>query len=128
MVISKAQKQSKKNFTFVFLAAIVITRLLIFLIPRTSVIYRDKFHHIYIGLILLVAYFFIKDHKYSDYFLAIVLGLIADQIASTPFYITDLLGSPLAPHSFWHYWSPYSLISTAVIVVISIILIHKYKR
>ena len=128
MAISKDQKQSKKNFIFVFLATIILTRFFLFLVPRTSSIYTDRFHHIYIGIAFLIIYFFIKHRRYSEYFLALILGLIADQISQAPFYIADLLGFSLAPHSFWHYWSTYSLVSTAIIVIILIILINKYKK
>ena len=128
MAILKDQKQSKKNFIFVFLATIILTRFFIFLIPRTSSIYTDKFHHIYIGIVFLIIYFFIKHRKSSQYFLALILGLIADQISQAPFYIADLLGFSLAPYLFWHYWSQYSVISTAVIVIISIALIKRYKK
>ncbi len=128
MATSKDQKQSKKNFIYVFLATIILTRFFIFLIPRTSSIYTDKFHHIYIGVAFLVIYFFIKHRKYSEYFLALILGLIADQISQAPFYIADVLGFSLAPYSFWHYWSEYSIISTAVIVIISIVLINWHRK
>lgn len=128
MATLKDQKQSRKNFIFVFLATIILTRFFIFLVPRTSSIYTDKFHHIYIGIVFLIIYLFIKQKKHSEYFLALILGLIVDQISQAPFYIADLLGFSLAPYSFWHYWSQYSIISTAVIVIISIILINKYKK
>ncbi len=118
----------KKKFILIFLATILITRLIIFLIPRTSTIYTDKFHHIYIGIFLLIIFFFMKQRKYSEYFLAFILGLIADQISMIPFYITDLLGFSLAPYSFWYYWSSYSIISTIVIIIISTVLIKKYKK
>ena len=128
MAILKDPKQSRKNFIFVFLATIILTRFFIFLIPRTSSIYTDKFHHIYIGIAFLIIYFFIKQKKHSEYFLALILGLIVDQISQAPFYIADLLGFSLASYSFWHYWSQYSIISTAVIVIISILLIKMYKK
>ncbi len=118
----------KKKFILIFLATILITRFSIFLIPRTSSVYTDKFHHIYIGIAFLIIYFFIKNRKHSEYFLALILGLIADQISAAPFYIADLLGFSPVPFSFWHYWSPYSIISTAAIVIISIVFIKGYKK
>jgi len=128
MVTLKAQKQSRKNFIIVFVATIVITRFLIFLTPRTSFIYQDNFHHIFIGIAFLIIYFFTKHKRYSDYFLAIILGLIADQITTTPFYLTNILGFSLLPHSFWYYWSPYSLISTTILIIISIFIIKEFHR
>lgn len=119
---------TKQKFISVFLATVLITRFIIFLIPRTSIIYTDKFHHIYLGMVFLIIYFFIKEIKYSEYFLAFIFGLIIDQISQAPFYIADLLGFSLAPYSFWHYWSLYSIISTAIIVIISAVLINKYKK
>ena len=116
----------KQKFISTFLATILIIRFIIFQIPRTSTIYTDKFHHFYVGIAFLIIYFLIRHRKYSEYFLAFILGLIADQISQAPFYLADLFGFSLAPLSFWHYWSAYSVISTTVIVIISIILINKY--
>ena len=131
MVTSKVQKQSKK-FIFVFLLTIIIIRFLIFFIPKliqeTNIIWADKFHHIFIGIILLVIYPTIKGKKYSSNILAISLGLIIDQIAATPFYIADVINKPLAPYSFWYSWSPYNLIATTILIIISMILINKYKK
>ena len=131
MVTSKVQKQSKR-FILVFLATIIIIRTLIFLIPnfisQTGIIWGDKFHHSFIGIILLIIYFPIKNKKNSFYLLAIALGLIIDQITAAPFYIADLINNPLAPYSFWYSWSPYNLISTTILIIISIFLINKYKK
>jgi len=115
------------QFIGIFLITIVITRLIIYFIPRTSRIYTDNFHHLYIGILLLVIYFLIKSNPLADYLLAIILGLIVDQITSSPFYLGALINKPLAPHLFWYYWSPYSLISTTVAVIISVFIIKKYK-
>jgi len=132
MVTSKVQKQSKKKFIIVFLATILIIRFLIYSVPKfippSSIIWGDKFHHAFLGIILLIIYFPIKNQKYSFYLLAIALGLIVDQITATPFYIADLINKPLAPYSFWYSWSPYNLISTTLLIIISIFLINKYKK
>ena len=124
MDTSKAPKQSK-HFIFVFLATIIVLRAFLYFIPRTSTIYTDKFHHIYLGLILLLIYFLIHTHTHSKYLLALTLGLIADQITVLPLYILNLLN--LQTHPFMDYWSPYSLISTTIIIIISLILIKKYQ-
>jgi len=113
------------KFSLVFLLSILLTRFFIYLIPRTSSIYTDKFHHIYIGLALFIIYLFLKHHKYAEYFLAIILGLIVDQLTSAPFYFGVILNKPLMPHSFWHYWSPYALISTLILIIISVVVIEK---
>ena len=131
MVTSKAQKQSKK-FIIVFLATIIIIRILIFyipaFIPEARIIWQDKFHHAFLGIILLAIYFLIKTKKYAFYFLAIALGLIVDQIAAAPFYIADLINKPLAPYLFWYSWSPYNIISTTILIIISIYIIKRYKK
>tara|TARA_B100001971_G_C18189514_1_gene537746 strand:- start:379 stop:744 length:366 start_codon:yes stop_codon:yes gene_type:complete len=114
------------RFSLVFLLTILITRIFVYIVPRTSSIYSDKFHHIYIGIGLLVVYLFIKHHEYANYLLALILGLIVDQLTAAPFYLAVVLNNPIANHTFWHYWSPYSLISTLIVVIISIILIEKY--
>jgi len=121
-------KKSKNYFIVLFLLTIIFTRFIVYLVPRTNIIYRDNFHHIYIGIVLLGLYFLIKHYEISYYILAITLGLIADQITATPFYLTALINKPLAPHSFWYYWSNYGLISTTIIIIISIFLIKKYLK
>ena len=131
MVTLKAQKQFKK-FIIVFLATIGIVRILIYISPKiikqTDIIWGDKFHHSFIGIFLLLIYFAVKHKKYSDYLLAISLGLIIDQIAAAPFYIADLINKPLAPYSFWYSWSSYNVIATAILIIISIFVIKKYKK
>lgn len=131
MVTSKAQKQFKK-FIIVFLATIVIIRILIYVFPKiiekTSIIWGDKFHHIFVGIFLLLIYFVVKRKKYSDYLLAISLGLIIDQIAAAPFYIADLINKPLAPYSFWYSWSDYNITATTILIIISIYIMKRYKK
>ena len=113
------------KFTIVFLAIILITRFLLYFTPRTSTIYTDNFHHIYIGIFFLIIYFFLKHRQYSEYLLAITLGLIVDQITVLPFYLANLMNNNYTPFS---YWSLYSIISTIIIIIISIILIQKYEN
>ena len=124
MVTSKVQKQSKKNFTIVFIATIIVTRIMIFLIPRNSFIYTYQFHHIFIGIFLLIIYIFFRN----QYLLAILLGLIIDQITQSPFYIANLYNKPITSDIFWGYWSSYTVISTLIAIIISIFLINKYKK
>ncbi|MAG45542.1 MAG: hypothetical protein CMH63_02090 [Nanoarchaeota archaeon] len=113
------------KFTLVFLLTIIIVRLFLYFIPRTSTLYTDEFHHIYIGIALLVIYFFLKHKEFSKYILAVTLGLIADQISALPFYLAYLINKPLTSPSFWAYWSPYSQISTLIVIIISVIIIEK---
>lgn len=131
MATSKDQKQFKK-FIIIFLATIIIIRLLIYfipqIIPQASIIWKDKFHHSLAGIILLTIYFTIRTKKYANYFLAIGLGLIIDQIAAAPFYIADLINKPLAPYSFWYSWSPYNIIATTILIILSIFIIKRYKK
>jgi len=115
-------------FIILFLATILVIRTILYFIPKTNIVYSDFFHHSFIGLAFILIYFMIRKYNFSYYFLAITLGIIADQISAAPFYITYLLNTPLAPHSFWKYWSPYSLISTIIIIIISIILIKRVNK
>jgi len=117
----------KQKFILVFLLTILLARIIIYFIPRNSFIYQDQFHHIYIGIILLMIYFLVKKLS-SDNLLAVSLGLIIDEITQVPFYLAYLFNSPLAPISFWKYWSNYSVISTIFSIIISIYLINKYKK
>jgi len=117
--------KEKIKFTLVFLLTILLTRIIIYLVPRNSFIYQDQFHHIYLGIILLIIYFLLKA---SDNLLAVSLGLIIDEITQVPFYLASLFNYPLVQISFWSYWSNYSLISTVFAVIISIYLINKYKK
>ena len=116
--------KEKQRFLLVFLLTILITRIIVFFIPRTSFIYTDQFHHSYFGFMLLIVYIFIKNY----YLLAVSLGLIIDQITQAPFYIAHLIGKGLAQPSFWAYWSSYTLISTLIAVIISVLIIWKYKK
>ena len=120
--------REKNKFVLVFLLTIFIIRLILYFIPRNAVVYTDKIHHIFFGIILLIVYLFARKQAWSRHLLAITLGLIADQITQAPFYIADLFYYELMPISFWSYWSSYSVISTLIAVIISIILIYKYKK
>lgn len=115
------------QFILIFVATILLTRFIIYLVPRTSLIYTDNFHHIYIGIALLVIYFLIRSNPIADVLLAITLGLIVDQLSASPFYLADLINKSLAPKSFWYYWSPYSVISTIIVTIASVFIIKKYK-
>lgn len=116
--------KEKQKFILVFLLTILITRMIIFFIPRTNFIYTDQFHHSFIGIILLIIYIFIRN----QHLLAILLGLIVDQITSAPFYITSLFNYNFVEKSFWSYWSNYSVISTVFAIIVSIYLIKKLHR
>lgn len=110
------------NFLIILLTTILITRTFLYFLPRTSRIYTDRFHHIYIGLALLIIYFLIRTYYFSYYLLAFTLALILDQITSFPFYIANLFNKTINP-IFINYWSPYSVISTLLVIIITIILI-----
>ena len=121
---SKNNMKEKQKFVLIFLLTILFTRIIVFFIPRTTFIYTDQFHHAFIGIFLLVIYAFIRN----QYLLAVLLGLVIDQITQAPFYIADLFNYNLVEKSFWSYWSNYSVVSTTILIIISIILIKKYKR
>ena len=118
--------ERKNKFSFILILTIIITRVLIYLTPRNSLIYQDQFHHIYYGFILLIVYFFIKKNPLSYVLLAVSLGLITDQVTQVPFYLTHLFGYELAPIPFWDYWSTYSLVSTGIITLIIYWKINRY--
>jgi len=115
----------KSKFLIIFLATIIITRFILYFIPRSNYIYLDSFHHIYIGIILLVLYFIFKNNS----IIAVALGLIVDEIALAPFYIADLINKPLAPKEFWAYWSLYSVVSVIILAfLVSFYLIKGEKN
>jgi hypothetical protein len=112
------------NFIKIFIATILVTRIFLYFVPRTDIIYQDSFHHIYIGIILLILYPLAKFRPLRPF----SLGLIVDEITSAPFYIADLIKMPLAKAQFWQYWSPYSIISTIIVTLITIVVIKKYRK
>ena len=111
----------KNTFIGIFLATIFLIRFILYLIPRTNSIYTDSFHHIYIGIILLIIYFIIKNQV----LLAVTLGLIIDQITQLPFYLLKLINIQV---EYSGYWSFYSIISTIIAILITLLIIKKYKK
>jgi len=112
-----------KLFTSVYIITIIIVRGIVYastkLYPQT---YSDNWHHLYTGLIILLAVLFLNNllnKKLSVILLAIAFGLIADELILLPInYI-------FKPDPIQNYWSWYSVIS---LIVLSLIVIKWQNR
>ena len=119
------KKPTFKQFITIFLATIILYRLVLYFIPRNTWVYLDDFHHIYLGIFLLAVYFLIRSKPSSNYLLAVILASIVDQLANTPFYLLNFFKVQV-PELYLRYWTPYSVIATTILVLISVFIIKKY--
>ncbi|RJQ38485.1 hypothetical protein C4559_01710 [Candidatus Microgenomates bacterium] len=95
----------------VALITILLTRLFLFLFlffPANNWIYKDTFHHYYLGLALLLISLLLKRRKIKNVVMGIGLGLIIDEIM-LPFYLIGI----------WkvEYWSFWGIFPTMLVFV-----------
>ena len=110
-----------KSFVIPFVLTILIYRISLFLINPGNFEYNDKFHHAYIGILILFVTGLIYEIKkrINMVFFGIGMGMLIDEI----FYFFS------NGTQYYKYWNKLSTYGT-VILTITIVLIYLifYKR
>ncbi len=106
------KKDKWKSFIIPFILTIFIYRIFLFLTSQDSFQYNDKFHHAYIGILILFVAGLIYGirKKINMIFFGIGLGMLIDEI----FYIFS------RGNGYEKYWNSLSTYGTFILMIIVI--------
>ena len=109
-----------KSFVIPFVLTILIYRISLFLINPGNFEYNDKFHHAYIGILILFVTGLIYEIKkrINMVFFGIGMGMLIDEI----FYFFS------KGNQYQRYWSDMSLYGTAGLMIITILVYISFNN